>query len=137
MLKTILSLTLCTCIVSCAPAVKFTERNVNIVMAKDAERGKGPIGITDTFTLEGKIVAYSTFTWDEVQKEGGYHNITAKWYSGEKLVSSRDYRGSFTRPPYYVWFWTNATTFGPGKAKVEIYADGLLVGTKNFEVVTK
>ena len=136
MLKAFLAVILSTCIVGCA-GVKFTERNINIVMAKNVAKGAGPTGITDTFTFEGKIFAYATFKWGEVEKEGGHHKIEAKWYSGEKLVSAQEREVTFGRPPHYVWFSTRGTSLGAGKAKAEIYADGLLVGSKNFEVVTK
>lgn len=136
MLRAFLAVTLSVCIVGCA-GIQFTESNVNIVMAKNVEKGKGPTGITDTFTFEGRIFAYATFNWYEVEKQAGIHKIGVKWYSREKLVSVRDLEVVFGRPPHYVWFQSSGTSLGAGKAKVEIYADGTLVGSKTFEIVEK
>ena len=136
MLRTFLAVILAVSVVSCA-GVKMSEKNINIVMAKNVEKGKGATDITDTFTFEGQIFVYITFTWDEVERQGGNHEINVKWYSGEKLVSTRTHQALFGRPPYYVWFYTSGTSLGVGKAKVEIYADGVLVGSKAFEVVAK
>jgi len=136
MLKPILAVALATCIVGCS-GIKFTQSNINIVMAKSVEKDKGATGITDIFTLEGKIFVYATFKWDEVEKEAGRHKIGVKWYSDNKLISTQEREIMFGRPPHYVWFSTSGTSLGAGKAKVEIYADGLIVGSKNFEVVTK
>ena len=149
MLQKFLAVFLCGCIVGCTGAtstslpvsptdggVKFTEGNVNIVMARNVEKDRGVTGITDTFTFEGKIFVYITFNWD-VEKEGGKHNIQAKWYSGEKLVSVGDQAVTFERSPHFVWFGSAGTSLGVGKAKVEIYADGVLVGTKHFAVVSQ
>ena len=149
MLQKFLAVFLCGCIVGCAEAtstslpvspsdagVKFTEGNVNIVMARNVQKDRGATGITDTFTFEGEIFAVVTFNWD-VEREGGKHNIQVKWYSGEKLIRIGDQDVTFRRPAHLVWFSTVGTNLGVGKAKVEIYADGVLVGTKHFAVVSQ
>jgi TonB family protein len=118
-------------------AIKISESNTFVVLAKDAKRGEGPSGIADKFDLEGKIVAYTTFRWDETNTRGGQQTVTAKWFSGDKLVSTPKNTYDFGTPPYYVWFQINGTALGVGKARVEVYVDGTFVGSKYFEVVEK
>jgi TonB family protein len=119
---------------SVGPPPKFTESNVNIVMAGNAGP-EGPSCITDTFTLAGRVFAYTTFTWDAAGREGGPHKIEAKWYRGEKLLSAGVRRVVLGRPPYHALFSVPGTDLGVGKARVQMYADGLFVGSKTFEVV--
>src|SRR5262245_25000451 len=81
---------ICLAMIGGCSTVKLYENNVSIVMAKDAKKGKGPLGVTDKFGLDGKIVAYVTFKWDDVAKEGGRHKVEAKWFAGDKLISVRE-----------------------------------------------
>jgi hypothetical protein len=118
-------------------SVKFSERNTIIVIAKEAKLGEGPTGISDKFSFEGKIVVHTTFRWEDINTQGGQQTIEVRWFSGEKLMSSAKNTFRFGKSPYYVWFNTTGTALGVGKAKVEVYADGVFVGSKNFEVVEK
>ena len=117
--------------------IKISERNTSIVMAKDAKKGEGPTGISDKFGLEGKIVAYMTFRWDETNVRAGQQNVEVKWFSGDKLVSTPKNTYAFGKSPHYVWFTTYGTALGVGKARVDVYVDGVFVGRKSFEVVEK
>ncbi|MGH8725765.1 MAG: hypothetical protein ACREU1_12975 [Burkholderiales bacterium] len=120
---------------ACA-GVKFTERNVSIVTATNAEKGKGPTGISNTFSLEGIVVAYATFRWDSGDV-GGPQTIEVKWYNGDKLVSTRSNTFQFERSPFHVWFRFTSVGLGVGKCRVEFYSNGLLIGSKSFSVVEK
>jgi hypothetical protein len=116
--------------------VQLTEKDINIMMARNASC-EGPSGISDKFTLEGKIVAYVTFKWDDVNQSRGIYTIESKWYSGDKLVHISSMNIKMGKPPHYAWFNIGSTGLGIGKARVEIYSDGLLIGKKDFEVVDK
>lgn len=117
--------------------VKISERNTSIVLAKDTQKDKGPIGISEKFGLEGKIVAYLTFLWDDTKAQGGVQTIEVRWFSGDRLISSPKKTFTFSAPPYYVWFPTLGTALGVGKARVEVYVDGVFSGSKSFEVVER
>ena len=136
MLKTIVSIILAACILSCA-TFKFSDKNVNLVMAKNVEKNKGASDIVNTFTFEGIIYVYATFTQDDVYQKAGNHKIETKWYHGDKLVSIDEQQIEFGRPPHYVWFSNRGTTLGAGPAKVEIYADGDFLTSTRFEVIPK
>ena len=135
--KVLIAIFASTILLSGCSTIKISERNTSIVLAKDAERGKGPSGISDKFSLEGKIVAYMTFRWDETSTRGGQQTVEVKWFSGDKLVSTPKNTFDFGVSPYYVWFNTYGTALGVGKARVEVYVNGIFAGSKNFEVVEK
>src|SRR5688500_6054616 len=121
----------------CACAnVKYTERNVTGMTARDAERGKGASGITDTFSLEGRVIAYATFRWDGGGSRG-QQLIEVKWYNGDKLIATRSNTFAFEQSPYHVWFSQNSIGLGPCKCRVEFYASGSFVGSKEFVIVEK
>lgn len=124
-------------LISGCSTIKISERNTSIVLAKDAKKGEGPSGIADTFPLEGKIVAYMTFGWDDTNARGGSQKVEVKWFSGDRLVSAPSNSFDFGRPPHYVWFTTYGTALGIGKARVEVYVDGVFAGSKTFEIVGK
>jgi hypothetical protein len=140
-----LAVLLCLAFLGCAGGVphsepsglQLTEKNINIVMAKSASAERGPLGISDQFIFDGKIFAYATFVWDDVNLSGGHQTIDVKWYSADKLVSTRSYTATFQRPPYHVWFPIAVTTIGVGKGKVEFYSQGRFLGSKTFEIITK
>ena len=115
---------------------KFTDQNVTVITARDAERGKGPSGITDTFSLEGRVVAYATFRWDGGGSAGA-QLIEVKWYNGDKLVATRSNTLQLDQSPYHVWFWQNSIGLGLGRCSVEFHAGGRRVGRKEFLIVEK
>lgn len=134
--KVLVAVLVATCLFGCA-GVQITEKNVSIFMAKNVTREDGPIGIADKFPLEGKVYAYVNFKWDAVESVAGQRHIKAKWYSGDKLVSVQEGNWQMGRPPYHVWFAMTRINLGVGKARVEIFSDGTLVGNKSFEIVEK
>ncbi len=122
------SLFLCAC-----AAVKLDARDTRIVMAKKVERGQGASEITDSFTFEGLIYAYLTFLWDP-GTTGGQQELEVKWYNGDRLISRRTQTVTLDKPPYYVWFQTRGTALGEGQCRVEVYANGIFLGSKSFTV---
>lgn len=136
MVRTIAVALLMICLLGCA-TLKFTEQNVSIFTAKKFARNEGATGITDVLTREGTVFVVAIFKWNDTQRGGGPHRIESKWYSGDNLVWTKECSCFFDRPPYYVWFYAYTTSFGIGKARVEIFADGQFVGSKHFEVVAQ
>jgi hypothetical protein len=130
---TVMAISLGVC--ACA-SVKLTERNVTVITAREAERGKGPTGITDTFSLEGRVVAHATFRWDGGGSLG-QQSIEVKWYNGDKLIATRGNTFQFDQSPHHVWFGQNSIGLGPCKCRVEFYAAGRFVGSKEFIIVEK
>lgn len=128
---------LVTLLIGCA-SVLLSEKNVtSILTAKNVTKGEGVSGITDTFTLEGKVFVNTTFTWDQ-GLTGGRHAFEARWYNGNNLVlKSQKAYFDFTKPPAWVWFSATTVALGVGNCKVEIYVSGNLVATKYFNVVEK
>ena len=116
--------------------IELTERNVSIVTARDAEKTKGPTGITDTFSLEGRVVAWATFRWESGDASGP-RQIEARWYNGEKLVTTRSNNVSLMSSPWHVWFSHTTIGLGVGKCRVELYSAGKLLGTKHFVIVER
>lgn len=135
----------CLAMISGCSTVKPSEKNASIVMARDikkVQRTSGingnfdqwPVGIADKFDLDGKIVAYITFKWNGISRAGGQRKVEARWFAGDKLVSIRESFHTFGAPPYDMWFSIHPAELGVGKARVEVYVDGVFVGSRNFEV---
>jgi hypothetical protein len=120
------------CLSACA-AVKLTEQDAKIILAKKVDRNFNVSEITDLFTYEGQIYVYTTLVWD-VDKAGGRQEFEAKWYNGDRLISrfARTYTLDYN--PYYVWFRIRGTALGAGSCRVEIFANGSFLGSKSFTV---
>lgn len=119
------------------PSVELSEDSTYIVMARSADEGTGPIGITNQFDLDGKIYIYMAFNWDDLSREGGSQNITVKWYNGDKLVSISDKEYDFGKPPHFVWISKYAVGLRPGKIRAEVFSRNKYLGQTNFEILDK
>lgn len=124
-------------IVSGCATIKMSEKDTVIVLAKEVDKEKGPSNISDVFTYEGNIYVYTTFRWNDQNTPAGSYNVEAKWFNGDKRISSSELRTYFNRTPHYVWFKTRGTAMGTGKCRVEVYANDIFVGSKSFTVVEK
>jgi hypothetical protein len=113
----------------------ISEKNTIIVMAKEVDKGKGATHISDVFTYEGNIYVYATFRWDDPDRPAGQYTIKAKWFNSDKLISTGQHAACFARTPHYVWLQTRGTSMGPGKCRVDVYANDIYVGSKSFTVV--
>jgi hypothetical protein len=108
--------------------------HVSLVLARDAIRGRGPLGVGDRFLLEGKVVAYATYTWADPAFVWGNQKIEYRWYSGDKLVLKHEAIFAFAKPPYYAWSQIYPTALGPGPARVELHWNGRKLAERWFEV---
>jgi len=108
--------------------------NVSLVLAREAAKGRGPLGVGDRFLLEGKVVAYATYTWTDLAFAWGNQRIEYRWYSGDRLVYKHEATYAFSRPPYYAWTQIYPTALGPGPAHVELYWNGRKLAERKFEV---
>lgn len=122
--------------------VSLSEKNVTTcVLAKnvkkDHDKIAGPSGITDTYSLEDKVCIYTSFAWDDIDKQGGAQSFEYKWYSGDKLVAKRSSDGYFKNPPQHTWYCFIASSFGLGSHHVEMYTDNKLLAYKRFTVQDK
>lgn len=134
-----LLITLCLMVTGCATIkpIKMTEQNTVIVMAKEVDKFKGPSNISDVFTYEGNIYAYTTFHWVDQEEFAGKYKYEIRWYNGDKRISSNKFNFFFKRTPHYVWSMIRGTAMGVGKCRADVYMDDVLVGTKPFTVVEK
>lgn len=92
--------------------------------------------ITDNFNFEGRIFVHATFS-SKPGVNGGQPLIEVKWYSGEKLVSVQKAQPMVGKSPYYLASSTSGTTLGIGRGRVELVANGALLGSKEFQVTEK
>jgi hypothetical protein len=74
--------------------------------------------------------------WD-ADTVGGQQEIEVKWYNGDRLISRNTRTLSLKKPPHYVWFETRGTALGEGNCRVEVYANGVYLGSKSFTVTEK
>jgi hypothetical protein len=119
---------------SALPKISFTEKDVNLVIAKRVVKDSGPSGINDRQIFDGKIFAFATFHWDDLATPAGDQEIEFHWFSGDRQVSTYKKTHKFGVAPYYVWASTYVTNIGIGKGRVELYCQGKRVATKDFEL---
>jgi hypothetical protein len=119
--------------VACA-SVAPEAMNASIVLAKTVERGKGASQISDAFTFEGAIYVFTALTWPPEQR-GGTKVFEVRWFNGDRLVSKGTMPAvRLAGPPYYFWFSTSGVALGTGPCHVEVYVDGVLMGSRPFTV---
>ncbi len=129
-------------LIGCA-TFKITKGNVKTsLLCKDIGQvtdpgAWDPRGITNVFTLEGKVFLYTVLTWDDIEKSGGTHKAKHKWYSVSKLVAQSSGENYFGKPPYAMCGGIPTSVLGIGKHSVELYIDDILIVRKEFEVKEK
>ncbi len=89
--------------------------------------------ISDNFSFEGRIFAHATLT-SEPGSNGGHPSIEMRWYNGDKLVSVKKMEPTINTSPYYMVASTSGTAIGPGRAHVDLLANGKLMASKAFVV---
>lgn len=105
-----------------------------LVVAREVRQGYGPLGVGDRFPLEGRIAAYVSLTWTDVNLEWGQQAIEWRWYSGDRLVKRSDGVFKASKPPHYVWNATQPVGLGVGKGHVEFVINNQVVAKRSFEV---
>jgi hypothetical protein len=108
---------------------------LRVVIAHDAIAGRGPQGISDRFSLDGKMVAYININWPIEHTAWGTQTFESRWYINDKIVIKRETEFKIARSPFN--FWSNALpiTLGPGRGRYELYAGGKKLAEKTFEIV--
>lgn len=124
----------CTIALSACTTMTLNASNVSIVTASDAKPGDGVKGIKDTFTLDEKVFAYLTFTWADTSARGGRHEVSYRWFSGQKQVKEGKFAFEMGTPPHYAWTSILAVALGTGPGHVDMLVDGQFVGSKSFTV---
>ena len=117
-------------------SIPIGPQNATVVTAKNFERGKGVTGISDSFTFEGSIYVLTTLTWD-THTSVGTKMFEVRWFNGEKLKSKQAHSVALDRTPWYVYFSTTGIALGAGDCRAEVFADNVLLGTRNFRVQEK
>ena len=123
-------------LIGCA-SVQLRPGDVTVVMARDLDPKSAPSGIADSFSLDGKLVAYMSFKWADIDKVGGRQVFEARWYSAERLIAKREHTAVFVKQPYHVWFSVTAVDFAPGPAHFELIYKGAVLARKDFEILSK
>jgi hypothetical protein len=108
---------------------------VSLVTARDAGMGRGPLGVGDRFSLDGKVVAFASFTWTNLDEAWGKRKLEFYWYNGERLIRKGEVEPYFGRSPYHVWGSVLPTALGPGDCRVEVRLHGKMLAERRFKVV--
>jgi hypothetical protein len=127
----------CSALPKAVETAESPKLQTTLLFSRDVIRDRGPIGVNERFTIDGSIVAYATFTWDDVSKAAGKQKIETRWYSGDKLVYQRENDFTFGKPPYHVWSRMQAATLGAGNSRFEIYVNGVLAAKKYVEIIDR
>ncbi len=110
--------------------------SITLVTAKSVPKLGEVREITDAFTFEGRVFAHATLT-ARPGVHGGQPAVEVKWFNGDKLVSLQNAQPTVGKSPYYMVSSTSGTAVGAGKGRVEFFANGKLMATKEFQVTEK
>jgi hypothetical protein len=113
----------------------LTDAEFRVVTAHDAIAGRGPLGITDRFSLDGKMVAYVNVNWPMEHTAWGTQLFESRWYIDNKLVIKREIEFKITKTPFHFWSNVLPITLGPGRGRYELYSGGKKLAEKTFEIV--
>ena len=108
---------------------------VMLVVARDLRPGYGPLGVGERFPLDGRIVAYASFSWTDPAKPWGDQGMEWRWYSGDRLVKRSQGVARFSKAPHYVWNITQPLALGAGKGRVELVWNDQVLASRRFEVL--
>ena len=117
--------------------VVLAEATVSVVTAREAGNGRGPIGIADQFTTEGRVFAFVSIVWPAGRVASGKQAFQSRWYSGDRLVSERDATFEIARSPFNFWSSVFPVDLGPGAARYELHADGRKIAEHRFTIVPR
>jgi hypothetical protein len=134
--KWIISLTLLLALSGCAKSVSINEMKVVASFLTTGVEGPNPKRIPQTNFSTSDVLYYLTaIKWEPVGSNGGYHNVSWKWYANGSMVSEFKQSIFFKLTPYEIYSWYKAYMLGKGHQKVELYIDGKLFDTQEFEIV--
>lgn len=87
-----------------------------------------------TFYANEDIQFYTKISWDPAHGSGGTHQLLYKWYADDTPVLTFGGSKEFSVNPSYWWAFTHASHFSPGHHKVELYMDGALFASDEFDL---
>jgi hypothetical protein len=74
------------------------------------------------------------WSWRTSDTSAGWHDIYWKWYSGSSIVATDERVQRFMRAPYAISGHQPAAALGSGPHRVEVYVDGRLIDTQQFDI---
>ena len=93
---------------------------------------KGPIGVSNTFSVTDSISSYTRITWGHT--ELGKQKIEARWYRDGKQVFASGGWMEFNIDPFYFTFQVPASRIGVGKCRVDLFMDDQIIDHHEFEI---
>lgn len=92
--------------------------------------------ISDAFTYEGRIYVHATLT-SQPGTHGGRQAFEVKWINENNTASVQKADYTVNKTPFYLASSTSGTTLGACKCRVEVYAGGKLLASKEFVVTER
>ena len=108
---------------------------VTLITAHSVGTNRAPQGVADYFTYDGKLVAYASFTWTQLDSAWGKQRISFHWFNGDRLIRKYDVDINFGTPPHHVWASSQPTALGAGNCRVELYWNGQKLAERAFKVL--
>lgn len=117
------------------PAVHLKPEHARLSLARSYSKDSGLQGLGDQFTLEGKIVLFAHLNWEPSDWAPGQQVMEVRWFINDKLVrTSRNSKINYQRAPATFWAAPATADLGPGQGRAELYANGVLLGSKPFTI---
>jgi hypothetical protein len=114
--------------------VPIDKWKITMVTAKGVARLGDVRDISDAFTYEGRIFMHATMT-SPPGTQAGRQSFEVKWFNGQVAVGVQKAEDTVAKSPFYLASSTSGTAVGAGKGRVELYAGGKLLATKEFVVL--
>jgi len=114
--------------------VPIDKWKITMVTAKGVARLGDVRDISDAFTFEGRIFMHATLT-SPPGTQAGPQSFEVKWFNGQVAVAVQKAEDTVGKSPFYLASSTSGTAVGAGKGRVELYAGGKLLATKEFVVL--
>jgi hypothetical protein len=74
------------------------------------------------------------WSWRTSETSAGYHDIYWKWYTGDQIVATDERMQRFKEAPFAISGHEPANALGDGHHRVEVYLDGRLIDTQEFDI---
>ena len=116
--------------------VPIEKWKVTLVTARSVVKLGEIREISDVFTYEGRIYVHATLT-SQPGTHGGRQAFEVKWINENNTASVQKADYTVNKTPFYLASSTSGTALGAGKCRVEVYAGGRLLASKEFVVTER
>ncbi|MDE0852810.1 MAG: hypothetical protein OSA97_00125 [Nevskia sp.] len=124
-------------VMSCAFADSSESQPLKLVRSaiSRVEGTDGKPTQASSFAVKDHIYYFTEVSWDDTQRAAGKHQLSYKWYTGNRIAFSFADARDFPALPNFWSAWISGGHLGPGHHKVELYVDNALFDSQEFDIL--